>query len=470
MSEPSSETLPSAKRRKSPAEAAKALLARARYLTDDADRLFRHNGAFWEEVSDAAARQLARDCDLGKSTASRRREFVDELRAISYLAGLKWGRAKDWEMPFKNGVVDVRSGEIRDHNPDDYLERVLPWNYDPAAQAPTWDQALCDWFGEMAGEEGGPICALQEFFGYACLSHARYKKALLVLGPSDSGKSLIPFVLALMVGRDQTCSLPLEHMDDPQARAVIVGKALNLLTEITTSALIADGGFKTLVSTEEPVLINAKYRPPFSYYPTAKHCFVTNNLPGLSDRTEGVLNRLLVIPMMRVFAKDEQDDQLPAKLELEIPGILAWSARGAKRLISQNGKFSDVAAGVAVVDELRRRANPAIDFIAEMLKPSETAAVPLAKLVGLFNHYKGGQRVTARGLGAMLRSAGKTVKLVKRGRIVARSLLGYEIVHDKLPSMFMVPPDAAASDAAEIDATDAVELSTPPSGDDHGPG
>ena len=45
-------------------------------------------------------------------------------------------------------------------------------------------------------------------------------------------------------------------MDDPQRLAVIKGKALNVITEVSSDALIADGGFKTLVSTEEPVFID----------------------------------------------------------------------------------------------------------------------------------------------------------------------------------------------------------------------
>jgi P4 family phage/plasmid primase-like protien len=451
------ESLPSAKRRRSPAALVASLLEHAHLVTDNADTVFRWNGAYYEELSESTLRQIALEADHdGRSTRARRAEMIDEIRARTHQRELAWGRVGDHEMPFKNGVLDVLTGAIKPHRPEDYLERVLPWSYDAQARAPVWEATLASWFGDGESAEA-PIKALQEFFGYACLSHAKYKKALLVYGKSDTGKSLIPFLLAHMVGRERTCSLPLEQMDDPQARAVIVGKALNLLTEISTSSLIADGGFKTMISTEEPILVNAKYKPPFSYYPTAKHVFTTNNMPGLSDRTEAVLNRLLIVPMTRVFAKDEQDEFLPAKLEAEIGGVLAWAVLGAKRLVEQHGKFTGVDEGAALLDELRRRANPAIDFVQERLTPSETAAIPLEHLVDRFNQWKRGSKVTTKGLGAMLRAAGKTVKHVRHGRRVITSLVGFELVSGDLPTLMMVSPEDAASPETEIKSTGAIE-------------
>lgn len=455
------EDLDKAKRKQSPVAKAAKRAATGLYLTDDTATVFWHNETFWQELSEAALASLA--LGDGCSTRSQRTEFIDGLRASTYVGAHKWGRVDDHEIAFRNGVLDVRTGELRKHRTQDYLERVLPCDYDADAPALVWQKALSDWFGELAGDEGGIVRPLQEFFGYACMSHAKYKKALLVYGPSDSGKSLIGYVLALMVGRDQTCSLPLEQMDDPQARAVIVGKALNLLTEITTSALIADGGFKTLISTEEPVLINAKYKPPFSYYPTAKHLFITNNLPGLSDRTEAVINRLAVIPMPRVFSKSEKDERLPEKLAEEIPGILAWAVQGAKRLVEQRGQFSEAQQSAVVLEELRRKANAVIDFVELRLTPSETAATPISKLLPEFARWKGGKAVTVKALGGMLRSAGKTVKLVHRGKLVATCLVGYELNTEPVPDLFTIAPRDALSDATKIEATAAVDAA--PSGD-----
>jgi len=424
------ETLNQAKAKQSPAIVAEKLLKGVELVTDDTDTVFRHNGTFWEELSRSTLRQVALEADGKRSTRARREEIIDEIRARSHIRGLSWGRVGTNEMPYRNGVLDVITSQLRPHRPEDYLERVLPWDFRVDAQAPVWQEALGEWFGDQGDEEGGAIRTLQEFFGYCCFSHAKYKKGLLVYGPSDTGKSLIGFVLALMVGRDRTCSLPLEQMDDPQARAVIVGAALNLITEISSNALIADGGFKTLISTEEPVMINAKYKPPFNYYPTAKHVFITNTLPGLNDRTEAVLNRLAIIPMMRVFKKIEKDERLPEKLADEIPGILAWSVKGAKRLLEQRGQFSEVAAGADVIDELRRNANPLIDFIDERCVKDEHLSVPLDDVTDAFNAWGRSKRrpMSAWTVGKLLRSAGHVVKPVWYGKRTRRALSGFRLL------------------------------------------
>ncbi len=434
------ETLNQAKKKQSPAAVAEKLLQGVALVTDDTDTVFRHNGTFWEELSKSTLRQVALEADGKRSTRARREEIIDEIRARSHIRGLSWGRVGTNEVPCRNGVLDVITGKLRAHRPEDYLERVLPWDYRAEAQAPAWQAALTEWFGDQGDEEGGAIRTLQEFFGYCCMSHAKYKKGLLVYGPSDTGKSLIGFVLALMVGRDRTCSLPLEQMDDPQARAVIVGAALNLITEIPSDALIADGGFKTLISTEEPVMINAKYKHPFNYYPTAKHVFITNTLPGLNDRTEAVLNRLAIIPMLRVFKKDEKDERLPEKLADEIPGILAWAVQGAKRLLDQRGQFSEVAAGADVIDELRRSANPLIDFLEERCVKAEGESVPLDEITDVFNAWGRRKRrpMSSWVVGKLLRAAGHAVAPIWHGKRTRRALLGFRLL----------PEDKSAPEAA----------------------
>jgi hypothetical protein len=113
-----------------------------------------------------------------------------------------------------------------------------------------------------------------------------------------------------LVGDEYTCQLGVEDMDDPVRRAVLKGKALNVLTEVSAEALIADGGFKTLISTEEPVLLDAKYRPPEMYVPTAKHAIATNNAAAAERPHRGDLQPAADHPVRQVIAEDKQDRAL----------------------------------------------------------------------------------------------------------------------------------------------------------------
>ena len=73
-----------------------------------------------------------------------------------------------------------------------------------------------------------------------CLSHAHFKRALVLFGEGDTGKSLVAKVLEMIVGKAFTCSLPVDQMDDPRRRAVIVGKRLNIMTELSADSMISE--------------------------------------------------------------------------------------------------------------------------------------------------------------------------------------------------------------------------------------
>lgn len=459
-----------------PSIVAARILDEGKFLTDDSGTVHRYTGTHWEPMSDAALRAMAIEADgFKRSVGKRRSEIIDQIKGRSYRAKHQWGRVEDWEVPCRNVVVDVRTGAVRAHRPEDYLEKVIPWAYAPGAKCERFERALEEWFPGDQVEEPG---ALQEFAGYVVLPHARYKKALVVQGDSDTGKSLVPFVLMNLVGADRTCALPMEKMDDPIARAVIVGKQLNVMTEITVGALVADGGFKQLVSTEEPVFINEKYKPTYMYIPTAKHVFAMNELPRINDRTRAVLGRLLIVPFKRVFVGQEKDEALQAALVAEMPGILLWAIEGARRLVERRGQFAEVSAATALFAELRAEANPAIDFLKERLVVDYTNALPLTRLVDVFNRWhKGSRRATVKSLGKMLRAAGQAVKDVRvdakqlrrtgKDSVVLKCLIGFALSDLGAPAWLGVESGSAASGDGEIVATSAPSASEfDPSGGD----
>lgn len=417
----------------SPNAVARQILDDLRVATDDSGTSYVWNGAFWEEASTQYLKKLALDTDGEASTNRRREEVVAYLRARTYDRHLSWGRVKDSEVACGNGVADALTGMVRKHTPEDYLERTIPWHYEAGAECPNWDQYLIDWFGE--GELGLElIAALQEFFGYVCLSHAKFKKALLLHGPSNTGKSQVVYALQHLVGTRFTCQLSVQHMDDPIMRAVIKGKSLNVMTELSAEAMIADGGFKTLVSTEEPILINEKYKPAEMYTPTAKHVIATNALPRIDDRTLATYNRLLLVPMENEIPAQRQDPHVKDRIIEEMPGILRWAIDGARRLLEREGAWEVPIRSDQLLRQYREEQNPIVGFLKECAEPEEWRAVPLTEVAKLYNAWnQGGRKVTVRAVGKMLRQAGHEVRDARHGKRVLSSLFHWRLIG--LPSL-----------------------------------
>lgn len=435
---------------RTPNDIARAISAQERLISDSTGAIYRYAGGCWREVPPTGLDRMALDADGASSTSARRSEIVKFLRASCYVAQLKWSRVDDDEVPCANLVVNVRSGDVRPHNPDDYLDRVLPVPHRLGARCPVWFEALCTWFGRVNSEEAQ---ALQEFMGYTILPHAKFKKALLLYGASDCGKSVIAKVLRLLVGTEFCCQLSVDGMDDPRRRIVLKGKALNVITELPERALLRDDGFKALVSQEDPVMLDGKYKEPEMYLPSTKHLIATNHMPRVNDRTEPSLVRLVVVPMPHQIPAAAQDPQLGDKLAKELPGILQWSLEGAKRLVQRAGRFTEPVEGLRLLADLREETNPMGLFLRENCTIALGAAIPVRVIRTRFNLWNADRPLSPKRIGTLLRRLDPAcVRDVRFEGRVLKALVGYRLLDESMPTEIVVDEDATLGREATIDA------------------
>lgn len=416
---------PARRKRAQAAIVADRLLETHRFARDNAGNLYIYDGACWRPIERFELEAMIWQTDAKALTARQRGEIASLLGVMVHESDFAFGRVADSEIAFADGVLDVASGRLRPHRPEDRLETVLPWGWDDEAQAPRWRQALGEFFDDP---EDGRHDALQEFFGYICLTPNRFKKALLLLGPGDTGKSLIIDVAAAMVGERQVATLALEFMNDPVKRAVIKGKRLNVATEVSQQALLADDGFKALVAGD-PVLVERKFMMGETYRPMAKHVISANSVPKIRGRALEVFARFLVVPMTRVFQEAEKDTGLAATIVAEMPGILAWAVEGAKRLIGNEGRFTVVKPAAAALADIDARRNPMIDFMNEQMEADDGGFVACEVLAVKLTE-RSRRNVSSRQVGGWLRELGYEVKekKLKGSKRVVACLLGWRWV------------------------------------------
>lgn len=369
------------------------------------------NGRHWQEVNDEYLRSKAMTVDNQKYTStSRRKQTVDYAvdRSLQYL--INWNQLEKDEIAFEDGIIKLvekteknKEGYIRkDHDWEYYLDSVIPHRYKHWEKCPTWLKCLDQWF-----ESEDKKLALQEFFGYVLCSHVKFKKALLLLGESNAGKSVPCDILKEIIGSYYTCSINLDLMDDPNALADIKGKKLNLITELSADSNIADGGFKKLVSGES-IQINKKFIARHTIEPIAKHVIATNNLPRIRDESLGVYNRLLIIRFNRVVPKEQQDPELLDKLKKEILGIVAWSVEGLRRLILNKGQFTEIEESKNILLEYRMSQNPLLSFVEEsgIVEKDPSSKIEVNLFRRKFQEYKGGKEFNKTTIGRKMKQMG----------------------------------------------------------------
>jgi putative DNA primase/helicase len=318
---------------------------------------------------------------------------------------------------------------LRPHRPEDMLDRVIPYNYLPKASCPKWERVLEEWLPNPQDR-----AALRAFFGYILLPQAIYKKALMVYGPPNTGKSIAcSIAVALSGGSRFTCSIKPSDMGDPRKVAPIKGKALNLVADLSSDELVSDGGFKQLVSSGDTINIDEKFKPAEAYVPTAKHIFATNNLPHVNDASDAVFDRLMILPFSQQVPKEDRDPMLKEKLVDEMPGIILWALEGAVELFASQGKWPENLSSEEIIANMAEDSNPILEFISEsgFIAPAPDAQpkdyIKRSDFCNLFRIWhvsNGGRRWTNRAIISRLRAQGVNVDYKLEG---VRRLPGWSL-------------------------------------------
>jgi putative DNA primase/helicase len=264
------------------------------------------------------------------------REILARLSSGSYIDREEFGQSGS-QVCVGNGVLDIETGEFSDFHPNYYFRSRLPVEYDPDADCPQFKSFLDDVCPD------GKIPMLQEFVGYCLQPRMHHKKALLLLGPTDAGKSVFLDVLEALFGTESTTSHSVQYLANNRwGEADLVGKIANIRHDLDSSAIENAGKIKELTAGDR-VRAERKHEDPFFFQPRTKHIFSANQPPARSkEEDSGFWNRWLTVVFPETIPRNEQDPRLTEKLtsEEELAGVLNWAVEGYQCLEAQ-GHFTN---------------------------------------------------------------------------------------------------------------------------------
>jgi putative DNA primase/helicase len=241
----------------------------------------------------------------------------------------------------------------------------LPVRYHAEAECPRWLEFLNV---TLPVRHAGDcrIAVLQEYIGYCLLPGCLYHKALFLVGPGQSGKSTILYVVETLLGDENTCHFSLEQLAGTFGLDSMRGKLVNTSAEVDYMVRHRENLFKELVSGD-PVTVNRKFKSPITLKPTAKLVFAANDLPAISDTTEGVPRRLIIIPCDHVVLARDVNPYLGNDLAREGSGILNWALEGLRRLRTQ-GQFSQCQVCDEALRLHKQTSNSVAEFFGECVQ------------------------------------------------------------------------------------------------------
>lgn len=270
------------------------------------------------------------------------------MRSESHCHPDELNRTKgDFLINARNGMLHVLTGELKPHDRKYLSTTQVSVEWDPEAECPNW----LAWLREMKPEEDQQE-QIQEMFGYCLVPAINYHVFFFLYGQGGTGKSTCADVLQMLVGEENTLALQLEELGNPFTRSQLVGKQVYLCGELTRQSFKHIGLIKQ-ISAGEPIYVDVKHRPGFSFRPMGRFVMTSNVVAHTPDTSTGFERRFLQITWKKQIPRERQDFNLKEKFEKELPGILRWAVEGFVRLY-ERGHFAHTVENQEAIKDLMR--------------------------------------------------------------------------------------------------------------------
>lgn len=284
-----------------------------------------------------------------------------------------------------NGTLELATGRLREHRQADYLTKLCPVAYDPAATCPVWESFLQVIFARSQSL----ITYMQRLLGHCLTGLTTEQIAAILYGIGANGKSTLVNTFLSVLGADyagkasRDLLMTAKHDKHPTTMAWLHGMRFVVAAETAEGARLDEALVKDLTGGD-PVTARRMREDPWTFNPTHKLAIVTNHKPEVRGTDHAIWRRLRLIPFNVVIPAQQQDKQLPAKLQSELPGILAWCVRGC--LDWQRNGLQDPQEVLTATAEYRTAQDVLAAFLADRcLKGPDYRE----KASNLYDAYKG---------------------------------------------------------------------------------
>jgi len=287
-----------------------------------------------------------------------------------------------------NCVYDFKNNKTHPHSPEYPFLNCIPVGFNPDAQCPTWDQLMVN----ITLNRPHLVDVIEEFLGFIIsnMSYSYFNKALVFDGTGSNGKTTVLNIIKKLLGHNNYSGTSLADAGRFTV-SDFANKLVNFGEEEPETVFSSTGKFKKITGGSV-MQVEAKNEKAYSMEIRTKIILSYNKQPHLSDSSQGMRRRLIIIPFdlnleenpaMKIFNINE-------KLESELPGILNRALNGLHRLI-QNGDFTYVPESKEKMDKMINESDSVRMFFNECIKLENDAKIFTKNLYEEFLAYTGGK-------------------------------------------------------------------------------
>jgi len=378
---------------------------------------------------------------LSSESRQRLEAMIELAKSERALADSGDGWDSDpWLLGVANGVVDLRTGVVREGKQSEKITLHTKIAFDPTARAPRWEQFI----NEVFENNRELIEYVQRAVGYSITGEVSEQVIFLAYGSGANGKSTFVEMMRHALG-EYAHNLPFSAFElqnrsaIPNDIAALESRRFATAIETSETSRLNEARIKALTGSD-PITARYLYGEFFTFIPTAKFWLVFNHFPKVKDESEGFWRRVRVIPFQHQFARNNRDKKLLEKLKQETAGILNWAIEGARKWKEQG--LDTPAIVTQMSEQYRQESDVLAEFIEDCCELDPDALVKSGALWHEYLRWKreqGDEDVIDRtAFGVKLQARG--MKMVKIGKDRTRGWRGIRLKSDDLAEFFNVGP------------------------------
>lgn len=289
-------------------------------------------------------------------------QIRETLEYIRLIAPVK-DHASPFFIPVLNGIYDFNSHELIPHSPDIVVTAKFNASYEPKITSDIVDQALLT----IADDDLEIVQLFTEIFGYLLFKQNFLDKSFLLVGNGGNGKSTLLNMMANFVGEENVSSVSLPGLSERFNLAELHNKLLNAGDDIPIQSIKDASNFKKL-STGERITAERKGQDPFQFRNYAKLVFSANAIPRWFENSNGIFDRLVLVPLNAQLRNNpKRDPFLEKKVTTdEARSHLLNLAINALGQLLHRRKFTIPAVSSQKMEEFKEDNDPLLGFLSEV--------------------------------------------------------------------------------------------------------
>ncbi len=363
----------------------------------------------------------------------RHKELMEALKILVSVKGEVWDTRAN-SVAFRNGVVNMVTGEFSRGVPDDYVRTYTDIEWKGVdTPCPTWDRVTL----ELCGGDEALRDYLLDLYAYALMGNPIHQILPVLQGSGSNGKSMLIKVMAHVFGDLSSAAGHnlILNMGKPMGDAAnptlarLQGQRMVSVVETGTSQWLDEATLKLVTGSDE-ITARMLRANPVTFDPTHTVFLVTNVLPHIQNPDDKALMRrikVIVFPMtfFAVGSKDyieryDESNPMHGVTELgleerlineESEGIAADLIRRSIALHRRGMQLNDPSSVIKQTNAYAKSEDLVLEFLDSHCKVDNSSYE--VKTNELYGHFK--EFIVSSGYGRPMSQRSLTSNLIKKG-------------------------------------------------------